>query len=80
VTHRGNVAGIHDALVGLATELTDLDDDRLDDVPRLMVVFDQADDTGATSPATGRPSGRRESRRSPRPSPRSRRGPRPHWA
>lgn len=35
VTHRGNVAGIHDALVGLATELkrrTDLDDDRLDDV------------------------------------------------
>lgn len=48
VTHRGNVAGIHDALVGLAIELkrrTDLDDDRLDDVPRLMVVFDRADDT-----------------------------------
>ncbi|MEU3787452.1 hypothetical protein [Streptomyces sp900129855] len=51
VTHRGNVAGIHDALVGLATELqrrTDLadhHDERLDDVPRLMVVFDRADDT-----------------------------------
>ncbi|MDX3587629.1 hypothetical protein [Streptomyces europaeiscabiei] len=47
VTHRGNVAGIHDALVGLATELkrrTNLDGD-LDDVPRLMVVFDRADDT-----------------------------------
>lgn len=43
----GNVAGIHDALVGLATELqrrTDLDGD-LDDVPRLMVVFDRADAT-----------------------------------
>ncbi|MGW2601209.1 hypothetical protein [Streptomyces klenkii] len=47
VTHRGNVAGIHDALVGLATELKrriDLDDD-LDGVPRLMVVLDQADTT-----------------------------------
>ncbi|MDX3528203.1 hypothetical protein P1P75_17605 [Streptomyces sp. ID05-39B] len=50
VTHRGNVAGIHDALVGLDIELKrridliDLDGD-LDDVPRLMVVFDRADDT-----------------------------------
>ncbi|MEU1693645.1 hypothetical protein ABZ590_19815 [Streptomyces hirsutus] len=43
VTHRGNVAGIHDALVGLATELKRRTD--LDDVPRLMVVFDQTDDT-----------------------------------
>ncbi|WP_369173073.1 hypothetical protein AB5J49_36245 [Streptomyces sp. R28] len=45
VTHRGNVAGIHDALVGLASELkrrTALDGD-LDDVPRLMVVIDRAD-------------------------------------
>ncbi|MER8225388.1 hypothetical protein ABTZ58_33515 [Streptomyces sp. NPDC094143] len=47
VTHRGNVAGIHDALVGLGAELerrTGLDGD-LDDVPRLMVVIDRADDT-----------------------------------
>ncbi|MFD9283641.1 hypothetical protein ACFWD7_41445 [Streptomyces mirabilis] len=47
VTHRGNVAGIHDALVGLASELQrriDLDGD-LDDVPRLMVVIDRADAT-----------------------------------
>ncbi|ASQ91805.1 hypothetical protein [Streptomyces sp. 11-1-2] len=47
VTHRGNVAGIHDALVGLDIELKrriDLDGD-LDDAPRLMVVFDEADDT-----------------------------------
>ncbi|MGK5546683.1 hypothetical protein ACSNOH_18415 [Streptomyces sp. URMC 127] len=47
VTHRGNVAGIHDALVNLADELQrriDLDGD-LDDVPRLMVVLDQADTT-----------------------------------
>ncbi|MER6405948.1 hypothetical protein ABT269_20920 [Streptomyces viridosporus] len=46
VTHRGNVAGIHDALVGLGSELkrrTDLDD--LDDVPRLMVVINRADAT-----------------------------------
>nr|WP_138909580.1 hypothetical protein [Streptomyces chryseus] len=41
VTHRGNVAGIHDALVGLATERQrrlDLYGD-LDGVPRLMVVY-----------------------------------------
>lgn len=47
VTHRGNVAGIHDALVGLGSELerrTALDGD-LDGVPRLMVVIDRADDT-----------------------------------
>ncbi|MEU1050644.1 hypothetical protein ABZ400_36695 [Streptomyces sp. NPDC005897] len=47
VTHRGNVAGIHDALVSLASELQrriDLDGD-LDDVPRLMVVIDRADIT-----------------------------------
>ncbi|MEU7384198.1 MULTISPECIES: hypothetical protein [unclassified Streptomyces] len=47
VTHRGNVAGIHDALVGLGSELkrrTDLDGD-LDGAPRLMVVIDRADDT-----------------------------------
>ncbi|WP_424893237.1 hypothetical protein [Streptomyces sp. XH2] len=47
VTHRGNVAGIHDALVGLAAELQrriNFDGD-LDDVPRLMVVLDQADTT-----------------------------------
>lgn len=47
VTHRGNVAGIHDALVGLASEFQrriDLDGD-LDDVPRLMVVIDRADAT-----------------------------------
>ncbi|MFD5518823.1 hypothetical protein [Streptomyces sp. NPDC127066] len=47
MTHRGNVAGIHDTLVGLASELQrriDLDGD-LDDVPRLMVVIDRADST-----------------------------------
>lgn len=47
VTHRGSVAGIHDALVGLAAELQrriNLDGD-VDDVPRLMVVLDRADDT-----------------------------------
>jgi hypothetical protein len=46
VTHRGNVAGIHDALVGLGSELERriaLDD--LDGVPRLMVVIDRADAT-----------------------------------
>ncbi|MYV38409.1 hypothetical protein GT030_05885 [Streptomyces sp. SID1328] len=45
VTHRGNVAGIHDALVGLGSELERriaLDGD-LDGVPRLMVVIDRAD-------------------------------------
>ncbi|MFF8717357.1 hypothetical protein ACF07T_39010 [Streptomyces sp. NPDC015184] len=50
VTHRGSVAGIHDALLGLATELQrrlhlDDVDDGLDDVPRLMVVLDRADTT-----------------------------------
>ncbi|MFE4823753.1 hypothetical protein ACFRFU_46800 [Streptomyces sp. NPDC056704] len=43
----GHVAGIHDALVGLASELKrriDLDGD-LDDVPRLMVVIERADAT-----------------------------------
>ncbi|MGZ0200609.1 hypothetical protein ACNFR7_10525 [Streptomyces sp. RM1] len=47
VTHRGNVAGIHDALVGLGSELERriaLDGD-LDGVPRLMVVIDRADAT-----------------------------------
>jgi hypothetical protein len=47
VTDRGNVAGIHDALVGLGSELerrTALDGD-LAGVPRLMVVIDRADDT-----------------------------------
>ncbi|MFJ4429038.1 hypothetical protein [Streptomyces bobili] len=43
VTHRGNVAGIHDALVGLAAELKRRTD--LDGVPRLMAVFDRVDDT-----------------------------------
>ncbi|WSQ14724.1 hypothetical protein OG604_47255 [Streptomyces sp. NBC_01231] len=51
MTHRSNVVGIHDALVGLATELkrrTDLavqHDERLDDVPRLIVVLDRTDGT-----------------------------------
>ncbi|MER7050054.1 hypothetical protein [Streptomyces jumonjinensis] len=47
VTHRGNVAGIHDALTGLADELKrrlDLDGD-LADVPRLIVALDEADAT-----------------------------------
>jgi hypothetical protein len=43
VTHRGNAAGIHDDLVGLASELKRRID--LDDVPRLMVVIDGADAT-----------------------------------
>jgi hypothetical protein len=45
VTHRGNVAGIHDALVGLGSELERriaLDGD-LYGAPRLMVVIDRAD-------------------------------------
>ncbi|MGW1616971.1 hypothetical protein ACWCQZ_47905 [Streptomyces sp. NPDC002285] len=44
VTHRGNIAGIHEALVHLAAELErrlDLDGD-LDDVPRLIVAVDEA--------------------------------------
>jgi hypothetical protein len=47
VTHRGSVAGIHDALVRLATELQRRLhlDAALDDAPRLMVVLDRADDT-----------------------------------
>ncbi|WP_405533813.1 hypothetical protein OG592_43950 (plasmid) [Streptomyces avidinii] len=47
VTHRGNVAGIHDALVALASELKrrlDTEGD-LDDVPRLIVAIDEADTT-----------------------------------
>ncbi|MFJ2968630.1 hypothetical protein ACIPIC_40990 [Streptomyces collinus] len=45
VTHRGNTAGIHDALVGLADELrrrNDLAADQLADVPRLIVAMDSA--------------------------------------
>ncbi|MBH1938988.1 hypothetical protein I5Q34_32825 [Streptomyces sp. AV19] len=48
MTHRGSVAGIHDALVGLASELqrrTNLPTGDLDGVPRLIVVLDQADAT-----------------------------------
>ncbi|MFK8851709.1 hypothetical protein [Streptomyces sp. Ac-502] len=47
VTHRGTIAGIHDALVHLAAELErrlDLDGD-LDDVPRLIVAIDEANTT-----------------------------------
>ncbi|MFE9016833.1 hypothetical protein [Streptomyces cyaneofuscatus] len=49
VTHRGNIAGIHDALLGLATELhrrldLDLDGD-LDTAPRLIVAVDEANTT-----------------------------------
>ncbi|GGY73688.1 hypothetical protein [Streptomyces anulatus] len=47
VTHRGNIAGIHDALVHLAAELErrlDLDGD-LDTVPRLIVAVDEANAT-----------------------------------
>ncbi|MFC9118094.1 hypothetical protein ACFTWN_32830 [Streptomyces sp. NPDC057092] len=45
MTHRGNTAGIHDALVGLADELrrrNDLAADQLADVPRLIVAMDSA--------------------------------------
>ncbi|MER5781247.1 hypothetical protein ABT104_05890 [Streptomyces mobaraensis] len=47
VTHRGNVAGIHDALVGLASELKRRLhlDSALDDVPRLIVAIDEANAT-----------------------------------
>ncbi|MYY04741.1 MULTISPECIES: hypothetical protein [unclassified Streptomyces] len=48
VTHRGNVAGIHDALVGLGEELTrrlDLTDTELDATPRLIVSVDSANGT-----------------------------------
>ncbi|WP_331751557.1 hypothetical protein OG215_40365 (plasmid) [Streptomyces globisporus] len=47
VTHRGSIAGIHDALLGLATELErrlDIDGD-LDTVPRLIVAIDEANTT-----------------------------------
>ncbi|RPK32290.1 FtsK/SpoIIIE family protein [Streptomyces sp. ADI92-24] len=47
VTHRGNIARIHDALVNLASELErrlDLEGD-LDDVPRLIVAVDEANTT-----------------------------------
>lgn len=45
VTHRGNVAGIHDALVGLGEELSrrlTLTDTELDAAPRLIVSMDSA--------------------------------------
>uniref|UniRef100_UPI003673168D hypothetical protein n=1 Tax=Bacillus tropicus TaxID=2026188 RepID=UPI003673168D len=48
VTHRGNVAGIHDALVGLGEELTrrlHLTDTELDAAPRLIVSMDSANST-----------------------------------
>ncbi|MEU2591298.1 hypothetical protein ABZ649_05435 [Streptomyces albidoflavus] len=48
VTHRGNVAGIHDALVGLGEEMTrrlDLTDTELDTAPRLNVSMDSANST-----------------------------------
>ncbi|MEV6408644.1 hypothetical protein AB0M58_37860 [Streptomyces bobili] len=47
VTHRGNIAGVHDALVHLAAEVErrlDFDGD-LDDVPRLIVAVDAANTT-----------------------------------
>lgn len=43
VTHRGNVAGIHDALLDLAEELKRRND--LADVPRLIVAMDSANAT-----------------------------------
>lgn len=48
VTHRGNVAGIHDALVGLGDEMTrrlHLTDSELDTAPRLIVSMDSANGT-----------------------------------
>ncbi|MFF8747141.1 hypothetical protein [Streptomyces californicus] len=48
VTHRGNTAGIHDALVGLGEELArrlDLADTELDAAPRLIVSMDSANST-----------------------------------
>ncbi|WP_331757134.1 hypothetical protein OG582_39955 (plasmid) [Streptomyces anulatus] len=75
VTHRGNIAGIHDALVHLATELErrlDLDGD-LDTVPRLIARSTKRTPRCAASPATGRPSGRRTTPRRHRPSPPSKR-------
>ncbi|MCQ9178324.1 hypothetical protein KMT30_04565 [Streptomyces sp. IBSBF 2953] len=48
MTHRGNVAGIHDAVVDFADELkrrNDLTDDDLADVPRLIVAMDSANIT-----------------------------------
>ncbi|MGA4844807.1 hypothetical protein ACOBQB_00325 [Streptomyces sp. G5(2025)] len=45
VTHRGNVVGIHDALVGLGEELArrlDLTDTELNAAPRLIVSVDSA--------------------------------------
>ncbi|OKI36956.1 hypothetical protein A6A29_41175 [Streptomyces sp. TSRI0281] len=47
MTHRSNIVGIHEALVRLTSELKcriDLEDD-LDDVPRLIVVVDDANTT-----------------------------------
>jgi hypothetical protein len=48
VTHRGNIAGIHDALLGLADELkrrNQLPADDLADVPRLIVAIDSTNGT-----------------------------------
>ncbi|WP_328723516.1 hypothetical protein OHT52_31110 [Streptomyces sp. NBC_00247] len=48
VTHRGNIAGIHDALVHLADELkrrNQLPDHELADAPRLIVAIDSANGT-----------------------------------
>ncbi|OKI49392.1 hypothetical protein [Streptomyces sp. MJM1172] len=47
VTHRGNIAGIHDVLVHLASELERRLNlaGELEDVPRLIVALDEADAT-----------------------------------
>ncbi|MFG2267310.1 hypothetical protein [Streptomyces sp. NPDC048720] len=74
VTHRGNAVGIHDALVGLGSELkhrTDFDGD-LDGVPRLMVVIDRADDTLRHLARYWETFRREDVRSGPRPSPPSR--------
>ncbi|MEV7129644.1 hypothetical protein [Streptomyces sp. NPDC093260] len=74
VTHRGNVAGIHDALVGLGSELQRriaLDGD-LDGVPRLMVVIDRADATLRHLARYWATSRQKDDRSGPRPSPPSR--------
>ncbi|MFE3144390.1 hypothetical protein [Streptomyces scopuliridis] len=73
ITYCRDIAGIHDALVGLRAELQHRLDrieqhGDVDDLPRLTVVFEVADTPWGSWPATGTPSARRETPRRPRPS------------
>ncbi|MGX5397217.1 hypothetical protein ACWLMY_35860 [Streptomyces anulatus] len=71
VTHRGNTAGIHDALVDLADEVKRRNE--LPDVPRLIVAIDSANGTLHQLARYWEVFRQQDDPRRPRPSPRSRR-------